>query len=87
MAWDLDDSGLRIAEYVKQSYGAELIAMDTATVSAAGPAPSAVPLNPLPPDQPTTTLALALQISGHVIFQENDAILDQLLGHIGHEIT
>lgn len=76
---DLDDSGLRIAEYVKQSYGAELIAMDTATVSAAGPAPSAVPLNPLP--QPADTkLAMALEISGHVIFQENDAILDQLLG-------
>jgi hypothetical protein len=64
---------------VKQSYGAELIAMDTATVSAAGPAPSAVPLNPFP-QPPDTKLAMALQISGHVIFQENDAILDQLLG-------
>ena len=43
------------------------------------PAPSAVPLNPIP--QPADTkLATALQISGHVIFQENDAILDQLLG-------
>lgn len=40
---DLDDSGLRIAEYMKQSYEAELIAMDTATVLAAGPAPSASP--------------------------------------------
>jgi uncharacterized protein (TIGR02679 family) len=80
---DLDDSGLRIAEYVKQSYGAELIAMDTATVSAAGPAPSAVPLNPVP--QPADTkLAMALQISGHVVFQENDAILDQLLGQRAH---
>lgn len=70
---DLDDSGLRIAEYVKQNYGAELIAMDTATVLAAGPAPSAVPL--------------ALQVSGHVIFQENDAVLDQLLasGHSEHD--
>ena len=65
---------------------AELIAMDIATVSAAGPAPSAVPLNP-PPQPADTKLATALQISGRVIFQENDAILDQLLGHIGHEIT
>lgn len=83
---DLDDSGLRIAEYVKQNYGAELIAMDTATVLAAGPAPSAVPLNPLP--QPADTkLATALQVSGHVIFQENDAVLDQLLasGHSEHD--
>jgi uncharacterized protein (TIGR02679 family) len=75
---DLDDSGLRIAEYVKQNYGAELIAMDTATVSAAGTVPSAVPLEPLP--QPADTkLAMALQNGGHVIFQENDAVLDRLL--------
>jgi hypothetical protein len=47
-------------------------------VSAAGPAPSAVPLNPLP--RPADTeLAMALQTGGHVIFQENDAILEQLL--------
>jgi uncharacterized protein (TIGR02679 family) len=80
---DLDDSGLRIAEYIKQSYGAELVAMDAATVSAAGAAPSAVPLNPLP--QPADTeLAMALQTGGHVIFQENDAILEQLLDQTAH---
>jgi uncharacterized protein (TIGR02679 family) len=77
-AGDLDDSGLRIAEYVNQTYGAELVAMNAATVSAAGPAPSTVLLDPLP--RPADTeLAAALQSSGHVVFQENDAILDQLL--------
>ena len=77
-AGDLDDSGLRIAEYVNQTYGAELVAMDAATVSAAGPAPSTVLLDPLP--RPADSeLAAALQISGHAVFQENDAVLDQLL--------
>lgn len=77
-AGDLDDPGLKIAEYVRQTYGAELVAMDTAIVTAAGPVPSLIPLDPFP--QPADAeLAAALRTTGNVIFQENDVVLSKLL--------
>ncbi len=77
-AGDLDNSGLRIAEYVAQTYGARLVTMDAATVAAAGPEPSMVPLSPLPAAT-DPELTKALRRSKYVIFQENDIILNQLL--------
>ena len=74
----MDDPGLKIADYVQQAYGAELVAMDIATVAAAGPAPSAIPLDPLP-HPADAELAAALRAAGRVIFQENNAVLSQLL--------
>ena len=77
-AGDLDDRGLKIAEYVRQNYGAELVAMDAATVTAAGSEPSSVSLDPLL--RPTDLeLAVALHSNGRVIFQENDVVVRQLL--------
>jgi uncharacterized protein (TIGR02679 family) len=77
-AGDLDEHGYRIAEQVARTYGAQLIAMDAATIQAAGPGPSAVPLT-LVPETPDPELAEVLRASKFVIFQEHDAIVDQLL--------
>jgi uncharacterized protein (TIGR02679 family) len=83
-AGDLDDPGFRIAEQVVRTYGAKLVAMDAATIQAAGPEASAVPRVSLP----TTSdpeLAEVLLASKFVLFQEHDAIVDQLLtGEPGH---
>jgi uncharacterized protein (TIGR02679 family) len=77
-AGDIDDAGLRIAEYVARTYGAHLIAMDAETVASAGPGASAVTLSPLP--QPADLeLGEALRTGGRVVFQENEAVLRQLL--------
>lgn len=81
-ASDLDAPGYWIAEYVRKTYGAEIIAMDATTVTMAGPTPSTVPLDPIP-EVPETSLAEALRTIGKVIFQEHDAVLDQLLGGEG----
>ncbi|MEU5273288.1 TIGR02679 domain-containing protein [Streptomyces hygroscopicus] len=76
---DLDGSGLRIAEYVARTYGAELVAMDASTVQDAGPEPSSVPLGPVP-ETGEETVWDALRAGGRVVFQEHDAVLRQVLG-------
>ncbi|WP_374109114.1 DUF2399 domain-containing protein [Streptomyces sp. CC228A] len=76
---DLDGSGLRIAEYVARTYGAELIAMDASTVQEAGPEPSSVPLAPAL-GAGEATVRDALRAGGRVVFQEHDAVLRQVLG-------
>ncbi|QID39823.1 DUF2399 domain-containing protein [Streptomyces albus] len=75
---DLDGSGLRIAEYVARTYGAELIAMDASTVQEAGPEPSSVPLAPAL-EAGEATVRDALRAGGRVVFQEHDAVLRQVL--------
>ncbi|MDO0917870.1 DUF2399 domain-containing protein [Streptomyces sp. DT2A-34] len=75
---DLDAAGLHIAATVQQTYGAELIAMDTALVRAAGDLPSAVPLGPLP-SICDPALAAQLRTTGRVLYQEHDAVLTRLL--------
>lgn len=83
-AGDLDDPGFRIAEQVVRTYGAKLVAMDTATIQAAGPEASAVPLASVP-ETSDPELAEVLLASKFVLFQEHDAIVDQLLtGEPGH---
>jgi uncharacterized protein (TIGR02679 family) len=77
-AGDLDEHGYRIAGQVARTYGAQLIAMDAATIQAAGPEPSAVPLT-LVPDTPDPQAAEALRESKFVLFQEHDAITGQVL--------
>ncbi|MEW2400330.1 DUF2399 domain-containing protein [Streptomyces sp. NPDC046862] len=77
-AGDLDAAGLHIAATVQQTYGAKLVAMDTALVSAAGDLPSAIPLGPLP-STCDPALAAQLQATGHVLYQEHDAVLTRLL--------
>ncbi|MFF4590476.1 DUF2399 domain-containing protein [Streptomyces sp. NPDC001388] len=77
-AGDLDAAGLHIAATVQQTYGAELIAMDTALVRAAGDRPSAVPLGPLP-SICDPALAAQLRTTGRVLYQEHDAVLTRLL--------
>ncbi|RLL70024.1 DUF2399 domain-containing protein [Streptomyces sp. Z26] len=76
---DLDGSGLRIAEYVARTYGAELVAMDASTVQDAGPEPSSVPLGPAPGTGEETVWD-ALRAGGRAVFQEHDAVLRQVLG-------
>ncbi|MFS8202611.1 DUF2399 domain-containing protein [Streptomyces sp. CWNU-52B] len=77
-AGDLDAAGLHIAATVQQTYGARLVAMDTALVHAAGDQPSAVPLGPLP-SSCDPALAAQLQATGRVLYQEHDAVLTRLL--------
>jgi uncharacterized protein (TIGR02679 family) len=77
-AGDLDDHGYRIAGQVARTYGAQLIAMDAATLLAAGPEPSAVPLT-LFPETSAPELAEVLRASKFVLFQEHDSITGQLL--------
>jgi uncharacterized protein (TIGR02679 family) len=77
-AGDLDEHGYRIAGQVARAYGAQLIAMDAAAIQAAGPEPSAVPLT-LVPDTPNPEAAEALRASKFVLFQEHDAITEQIL--------
>ncbi|WP_050493455.1 DUF2399 domain-containing protein [Streptomyces sp. NRRL B-1381] len=77
-AGDLDASGLHIAATVEQTYGATLVAMDTALVRAAGDLPSAVPLG-LVPSSCDPALAAQLQATGRVLYQEHDVILTRLL--------
>jgi uncharacterized protein (TIGR02679 family) len=78
-ASDLDGSGLGIAHTVARLYGAELAAMDLATLHDAGTHPSAVPLGPLPTQDIDPQLAHELRNVGRVVFQEHDAVLDRLL--------
>jgi uncharacterized protein (TIGR02679 family) len=78
-AGDLDERGIMIAESVARTYGAQLIAMDAATVLAAQARPSAVPLSPLPKSG-VRQLDEALHQHGYVIFQESDEALGQLFG-------
>ncbi|MEV3972786.1 DUF2399 domain-containing protein [Streptomyces sp. NPDC050698] len=77
-AGDLDAAGLHIAVTVEQTYGATLVAMDTALVRAAGDQPSAVPLGLLP-SSCDPALAAQLQATGRVLYQEHDAVLTRLL--------
>lgn len=77
-AGDLDAAGLHIAATVEQTYGATLVAMDTALVRAAGDLPSAVPLG-LVPSSCDPALAAQLQATGRVLYQEHDAVLTRLL--------
>lgn len=77
-AGDLDDHGFRIAEQVAQTYGAQLIAMDAATVQAGGSEPSMVPLT-FVPETSDPELAEVLRKSKFVLFQEHDVIVDQVL--------
>ena len=77
-AGDLDDHGFRIAEQVVRTYGAQLIAMDAATIQAAGPEPSTVPLA-FVSESSDRDLAEVLRASKFVLFQEHDAIVNQLL--------
>jgi hypothetical protein len=77
-AGDLDASGLAVAQAVADGYGAELVAMDAATVAAATPAPSRVPLTVLPTGV-GPALTDALTAHGRVVFQEHDAVLDRIL--------
>jgi uncharacterized protein (TIGR02679 family) len=77
-AGDLDDRGMKIAEYVRHTYGAQPIAMDATTVNSAGSGPSNVALDPLP-QVADPELTQALRESTYVVFQENDIVLTQLL--------
>ncbi|MGW8847974.1 DUF2399 domain-containing protein [Streptomyces xiamenensis] len=79
---DLDGSGLRIAEYVARTYGAELVAMDSSTVQEAGSEPSSVSLGPALETGEETAWD-ALRAGGRVIFQEHDAVLRQVLRQPG----
>ena len=76
-AGDLDRTGFYIADTVVRHYGAELVAMDAATVHAAAQDPSHVAL-----DGPVTAgandVAEALNDHGRVVFQEHDEVLRQL---------
>ncbi|MEU1377404.1 TIGR02679 domain-containing protein [Streptomyces triculaminicus] len=78
-AGDLDGPGLSIAHTVARLYGADLVAMDRATLHDAAATPSAVPLGPLPAEGVDPQLARELCAGGHVVFQEHDAVLDRLL--------
>ncbi|WP_432590512.1 DUF2399 domain-containing protein [Streptomyces sp. HD1123-B1] len=77
-AGDLDAAGIHIAATVQQTYGAELIAMDTDIVHAAGDLPSGVPLGTLP-SSCDPALAALLYARGRVLYQEHDAALTRLL--------
>lgn len=77
-AGDLDDHGFRIAEQVARTYGAQLIAMDAATIQSGGSEPSMVPLTSVP-ETSDPELAEVLRKSKFVLFQEHDVIVDQLL--------
>ncbi|WP_067482805.1 TIGR02679 domain-containing protein [Actinomadura hibisca] len=77
-AGDLDHHGFQIAATVADQYGAELIAMDAATVAeaaAASPAASAVSLLP----QFDPMLKHTLGLAEHAVFQENDAVIRRVL--------
>ncbi|WP_414166380.1 DUF2399 domain-containing protein [Streptoverticillium reticulum] len=78
-AGDLDGPGLSIAHTVARLYGADLVAMDTATLHDAAATPSAVPLGPLPAEGIGPQLARELCAGGRVVFQEHNAVLDRLL--------
>jgi uncharacterized protein (TIGR02679 family) len=78
-AGDVDRDGLIIATQIRELYGARLLAMDAVTVAGAGAHPSAVPLGKLPDGTPSE-LADALAEHGRAVYQENDAILNLLLG-------
>ena len=77
-AGDLDAGGLSIARTIMDLYGAELIAMDAATVRAAEASPSRVPLTILPTSA-DAELAALLTTHGRVVFQEHDEILRRIL--------
>lgn len=78
-AGDLDGPGLGIASTIVHTYGAELVAMDPATLSEAVTPPSAVHLDtPVFADDPD--LAAALNAHGRAIFQEHDELLRRVLG-------
>jgi uncharacterized protein (TIGR02679 family) len=76
-AGDMDDRGLQIADDVARTYGAQLVAMDTATVVEAGPEPSAVTIGSLP-QTCNKELIEALRACGRVVFQEHDVVLRRL---------
>ncbi|MFE6129183.1 DUF2399 domain-containing protein [Streptomyces sp. NPDC056437] len=77
-AGDLDAAGIQIATTVRQTYGAELVAMDAAVAHTAGHTPSRVPLRALPAVcEPE--LADVLRMGGRAVYQEHDAVLGQLL--------
>jgi uncharacterized protein (TIGR02679 family) len=78
-AGDVDRDGLIIATQVRELYGASLLAMDAVTVAKAGTYPSAIPLGKLPDETPGE-LAAALAEHGRAVYQENDVILNLLLG-------
>lgn len=78
-AGDLDGPGLGIAYTVARLYGADLVAMDAATLHDAGATPSAVPLGRLPAENVDPQLARELCAGGRVVFQEHDAVLNRLL--------
>ncbi|MFI0941352.1 DUF2399 domain-containing protein [Streptomyces sp. NPDC021020] len=80
-AGDLDGPGFAIAHTVARTYGAEIIAMDLATVHDAAHRPCAVPLGPLPTEGLDLRLGDVLRDAGHTVFQEHDAVLERLLPH------
>lgn len=77
-AGDLDEHGYRIAGQVARTYGAQLVAMGSATIQGAGPEPSEVPLTSVP-EVSDPELAEVLRACKFVLFQEHDVITRQLL--------
>lgn len=77
-AGDLDAAGIQIAAMVRQTYGAELVAMDADLVHTVGDTPSAVPLGALP-EACDPALINSLRAAGRVIYQEHDAAIARLL--------
>lgn len=77
---DLDSTGLQIAAAVARDYGAELVAMDVDTVTETGPSPSPIEFGSSPPVHDS-----ALEGLGHIVFQENDAVLKRLLNPPRHD--
>ncbi|HKS44296.1 MAG TPA: TIGR02679 domain-containing protein [Amycolatopsis sp.] len=78
-AGDVDRDGLIIAAQVRELYGARVLAMDHVTVTKASAAPSSVPLRKLP-DETSPELVAALADRSRAVYQENDVILNVLLG-------
>ncbi|MET8101520.1 hypothetical protein ABZV29_34505 [Streptomyces sp. NPDC005236] len=62
-----------------QLYGAELVAVDATIVHTTRSTPSAVLLGALPPAHGSTELGRALGTGGRIVYQEHDAVLDNLL--------
>ncbi|MGK5552900.1 TIGR02679 domain-containing protein [Actinomadura kijaniata] len=74
-AGDLDHDGFQIAATVADLYGAELVAMDAATVAEAAAHPGAVPLR----QRFDPELKRTLGLTEHAVFQENDAVIRRVL--------
>ncbi|WP_211257862.1 DUF2399 domain-containing protein [Lentzea albidocapillata] len=78
-AGDLDAAGLQIAQQVVTTYGATLVAMSADVVRYAGADSSAV-LFTSPPEWIGDDLYDAIRATSRVVYQEHDAVLEQLIG-------